>query len=123
MKHVLTTLGTGSLLLLVCGAFAPKEPAAPAQPTPPPSNVIITPVIPAPKGPKAPSVLDRFPIVVDQRNPADYPIVVAQGQAARYPIRIIPPAGMPLAQPLILPAPQAVPVKPKVTPSLPRRKK
>ena len=127
MKQIFTAFGAGSLLLLVGGGFAPQEPAAPMKPTPPRMNVIITPAIPVPKR-LAPNTLQRFPIVVDEKNPANYPITVAEGNAARYPIRIITPEGYSpvpsavapqLAAPPVLRVP--TPAPPRQTPSGPKR--
>jgi hypothetical protein len=83
-------------------------------------NVIITPAVPAAPVPNA---AQRLPIVVDQKNPAEYPIVVAQGGADRYPIRIITPNGTALAQPYRSAAPRMTPARPTfVRPAPPRKK-
>ncbi|MCC2668706.1 MAG: hypothetical protein K0Q72_1177 [Armatimonadetes bacterium] len=121
MKHVLLSMLTGSMLLLTCGGFAPKEPAKAAPATPQYLDILISPSLP--QAQTTPNVLQRFPIVVDQKNPADYPIMVTQGRGDRYPIRVITPTGVTQPGPAVLTNPQIAPVAPKYTPPVPLRRK
>jgi hypothetical protein len=87
-----------SSLALAFGALALLATAAHAADQPP--VIIYTPVAPTTGLALAPTaaatdVVKRFPIVIQQKNPAEYPIQVAQAHPELFPIRIIQPGQAP----------------------------
>jgi hypothetical protein len=81
------TLALGVLTLAATAACAADQPPVIIYTPVPPGNGGLASATPAPSS----DVSKRFPIVIQQKNAAEYPIRVAVTNPALFPIRIIQP--------------------------------
>jgi hypothetical protein len=91
MKTALLTGGVATLLILTCAGFAPNE--APSLTPLPPARLDFQ-IQPVPGTRVAPTVTQRFPMVIVEVDPARFPMPVTQGRVGNYPIPVIPPDGI-----------------------------